>query len=66
METLKGETEYRGKQNFVPTQVVNDNGFITANETAALDFATEIIRTLGADSEAEIVLWHDKHKNGMY
>ena len=66
LETLSCENGYKGKENFVPAQLVNDNGFITANETAALDFAVEIFKTLGIGSNEEIAQWKDKYKSGMY
>ena len=66
LETLGCEKEYTGKESFVPTQVVNDNGIITANETAALDFAVEIFKTLGIKTNEEISQWQDKYKNGMF
>lgn len=64
-EQLKNEKNYKGKVNFVSSQVVIDNGFITANETAALEFARKIFLTLGIDSDSEIEEWHDKFKNGI-
>ena len=66
LETLRSEKEYTGEEYFVPAQSVNDGGFITANETAALDFAVEILRTLAISSNEEIMQWRDKHKNGMF
>ena len=65
-ETLGEEDVYTGKDLFVPVQLVNDNGFITANETAALDFAVEIFRTIEIDSDDEIAQWYDKYKYGMF
>ena len=34
--------------------MVSDKGFITANETAAVEFAYEIFKMLKVDSEEEI------------
>ena len=65
-ENLKNEKGYTGQENFVSSQLVNDNGFITANETAAVDFAYEILRMLEVDTNEEIDLWYDKFKNGMH
>jgi len=64
-EMLEGEDGYKGQEHFSVAQVVNDGGFITANETAALEFAREIFRTLETDTDDEIDLWYEKHKNGM-
>ncbi|MCL2126380.1 MAG: glutamine amidotransferase, partial [Oscillospiraceae bacterium] len=66
LETLRSEKKYTGEENFIPSQLVNDNGFITANETAAIDFAVEIFRILAIGSNEETIQWHDKYKNGMY
>ena len=65
MEQLCGEKNYKGKTNFVSSQVVVDGGFITANETAALEFAREIFRVLEIDVSDEIDAWYDKFKHGM-
>jgi len=64
-EMLEGEEEYKGHKYFSVTQVVNDSGFITANETAALEFAREIFRMLNTDTDEEINLWYEKHKYGL-
>ena len=64
-EMLGGEEEYKGHKYFSVTQVVNDSGFITANETAALEFAREIFRMLNTDTDEKINLWYEKHKYGL-
>ncbi len=64
-EALKDENGYNGQANFVEAQIVSDGGFITANETAALEFAREIFRVLKIDTDEEIDGWYDKFKNGM-
>lgn len=46
-------------------QVVRDVDIITANETAAVDFAYEIYKLLEIDDVEEIEAWHDKFKNGF-
>lgn len=56
---------YVGQTNFVAAQVVVDNGFITANETAAVEFAHEIFKTLETDPEGELNRWFERFKNGM-
>jgi len=62
---LEGEEVYKGQEYFSVAQAVNDGGFITANETAALEFAREIFRTLETDTEDEIKSWYEKHKHGL-
>ena len=64
-ERLKDEEAYAGLEHFTLSQAVNDGGFITANETAALEFAREILLTLTADESDEINAWYEKHKHGL-
>ena len=64
-EMLENEEGYKGQEHFSVKQVINDGGFITANETAALEFAREIFLTLKTDANEEINSWYDKHKNGL-
>lgn len=61
-----GEQGYNGKAHYMPAQVVVDGGFITANETAAVEFAREIFRALEIDSADEIDRWYDNFKHGMF
>lgn len=65
MEKLHHEENYKGQKNFISSQLVTDGGFITANETAALEFAREIFRVLKIDTQDEIDSWYDKFKHGM-
>jgi len=64
-EMLEDQENYKGQQHFLVSQVVNDGGFITANETAALEFAREIFITLKTDTDEEINLWYEKQKHGL-
>jgi len=64
-EMLENEECYKGQEHFSVAQVINDGGFITANETAALEFAREIFCTLKTDTDEEINLWYEKHKHGL-
>ena len=41
-----------------------DNGVITANETATIEFTYQIFKTLKIDSDAEIEQWYENFKNG--
>ena len=61
-EDLQG---YGGKESYVFAQIVNQDGFITANETAAVEFAREIMMTLKIDTDENIKEWYDNFKNGM-
>jgi len=64
-ERLANEEAYKGWEHFSLAQAINDGGFITANETAALEFAREIMLTLETDSADEINAWYKKHKHGL-
>lgn len=65
LQYFENEEGYHGKANYVPAQIIVSNGFITANETAAVDFAYEIFKTLKIDTDEAINEWFDKFKNGM-
>ncbi len=65
-DKLTNEKDYTGQAHFAAAQLVNDHGFITANETAAVAFAREIFQILKIDTEEEIAIWYDKFKNGMF
>ncbi|MGL4762264.1 MAG: DJ-1/PfpI family protein [Sarcina sp.] len=64
LELFKKQKEYKGEQFYINEQVVIDNNIITANETAAVQFAYEIFKILKIDSEEEIEQWYDNFKNG--
>ncbi len=65
LEYFLQQKEYHAQDNYVAKQVVSDGGFITANETAALEFAYEIFKALKMDDDAAIDSWYDTYKNGM-
>ena len=66
-ERLKDENTYTGWKHFIPAQVVNDGGFITANETSALDFCREILLTLADEDAGDFINgWYEKHKRGLF
>lgn len=44
---------------------MRDGNVITANETAAVEFAYEIFKLLEIDKPAEINQWFDDFKNGL-
>lgn len=60
------EQGYNGRELYTPAQVVTDMGFVTANETASVEFSREIFRILRIDSEDEIEKWYDNFKNGVF
>ncbi|MCL1788092.1 MAG: DJ-1/PfpI family protein [Defluviitaleaceae bacterium] len=63
-ERLAGEDTYTGWKYFVSAQAVCDGGFITANETAALEFAREIALALLEDPD-DVSFWYEKHRRGL-
>ncbi len=64
LELFASQNGYRGQSLYVEAQVVVDGGFITANETAALEFAYEIFKMLKVDSDEGIQRWFDSFKYG--
>lgn len=62
----KEEPAYQGHNYFREAQVVVDQGFITANETAAVDFAQALYLLLKIDSETEITKWHTYFSKGLF
>ena len=47
-------------------QAVRDGKIVTANGTAALEFAREVLYALEAASEKKIEEWYQFHKLGLY
>jgi putative intracellular protease/amidase len=64
LELFQKQEGYRGEAFYIPAQVVVDNKVITANETAAVEFAYEIFKILKIDSDEEMEQWYDNFKNG--
>lgn len=64
LELFQSQSGYQGQSLYVAAQVVVDGGFITANETAAVEFAYEIFKILKIDSDEEMAQWYDNFKNG--
>lgn len=64
LDYFQSANEYKGEKLYIPAQVVVDKGIITANETAAVEFAYEIFKILKIDSDEEMNQWYDNFKNG--
>ena len=64
LELFQQQKEYSGEAFYIHEQVVVDNLIITANETAAVQFAYELFKILEIDSTEEIEQWYDNFKNG--
>ncbi|MGO2696882.1 MAG: DJ-1/PfpI family protein [Bavariicoccus seileri] len=60
------KTNHRGADLFLEKQVVTTDGFITANETAALEFAYEILKLLKIRTPDELRQWFDYYRHGLY
>lgn len=64
LELFQSVEGYLGEEYYLPAQVVFDQGFITANETAAVEFAYEIFKLLKVDSDTEMKQWFDNFQYG--
>lgn len=57
---------YTGEAKFIAKQAVCDKNVITANGTAPMEFAKEILLALHAAEERQITDWYHFHKLGFY
>ena len=57
---------YTGEIKYMAKQAVCDQNVITANGTAELEFAKEILLALHIADKEKIVEWYDFHKLGFY
>ena len=57
---------YTGEKNYIMEQAVRDENIITANGTAALEFAREVLIALNVTTEKSIEEWYNFHKLGCY
>ena len=64
LELFQSEEGYNGQDFYVRAQVVVDKNFITANETASVEFAYEIFKILKVDTPSEIDIWYDNFRYG--
>ncbi|MCL2376564.1 MAG: DJ-1/PfpI family protein [Defluviitaleaceae bacterium] len=64
-ELFRKEDGYGGENRYISAQIAVDDGFITANETAAVDFAHAIFGLLKIRSDEDIDAWRNYFKNGM-
>ena len=65
LELFQKEEGYAGQDNYVSAQVVADGGVITANETAALEFARAILGQLDIGADEALDGWYGYFKDGM-
>lgn len=59
-------TAYTGETKYICRQAVRDRNIITANGTAPLEFAKEILLALEVAGEDKILEWYNFHKLGFY
>lgn len=57
---------YTGEKRYITRQAVRGEGIITANGTATLEFAKEILLALEVASKERILEWYQFHKLGYY
>ena len=57
---------YTNEDKFISRQAVRDNNIVTANGTATMEFAKEVLLALQAADEKTISAWYDFHKLGIY
>ncbi|MDE5558766.1 MAG: glutamine amidotransferase [Ruminococcus sp.] len=57
---------YTGETKYIAKQAVRDKNIITANGTAPMEFAKEILLALNVADEKKISEWYNFHKLGFY
>lgn len=60
------DSAYDGEALFAPRQAVRHGNIVTANGTAALEFAREVLLGLQAAPRDRILDWYRFHKQGFY
>lgn len=66
LNDLKKWTAYTGETHYLARQAVRDKNVVTANGTAALEFAREILLALNVADKEKICAFYDFHKLGFY
>lgn len=57
---------YTGEAKYIAKQAIRDKNVITANGTAPMEFAREILSALNVTDEGKITDWYNFHKLGFY
>lgn len=57
---------YTGEAKYIAKQAICDKNIITANGTAPLEFAKEILLALNIADEEKVADWYNFHKLGVY
>lgn len=58
--------DYTGEKKYISKQAVRDKNIITANGTASMEFAKEILIAINIADEEKILEWYNFHKLGFY
>lgn len=68
LEDLKqwGGKAYTGQAHYLRQAAVRDRNIVTANGTATLEFAREVMLALDIAPEKSVAEWYDFHKRGCY
>ena len=67
LEFMKAQApHYRGEQHFVEKQAVCASNVVTANGSASLEFAKEILMLMKAKPETAVLEWYNLNKFGHY
>lgn len=68
LESLKATAgdNYTNESGYICEQAVSDGGIVTANGSASLEFAREVLITLDAMPKTNIDEWYDYCKLGHY
>lgn len=68
LDSLKegAKENYNNEDNYIMQQTVSDCGIVTANGTAYMEFAREVLQALSAAPRKEIDEWYDYMKLGHY
>lgn len=67
LEQLKlwGKENYTNSNNYIHAQVVSDKNIVTANGSATLEFAKELLLLLDNDTPEHIEMFYQFHKQGF-
>lgn len=57
---------YTGEAKYIAKQAIRDKNVITANGTAPMEFAREILSALNVADEGKITDWYNFHRLGFY
>ncbi len=63
---LWGGERYTNPEGFIGRQAVADGSIVTANGSAGIEFAREMLLALEADTRENIDAWYDFNKHGLY